>query len=70
MPLPSWVISVVLPCTGMCRMTLPPNACPIDWWPRQTPSVFTPASGKRRMTSTLIPASLGVHGPGETTTRS
>ena len=51
-------------------MTLPPNAWPIDWWPRQTPSVLTPASGKRRMTSTLIPASLGVHGPGETTTRS
>ena len=29
-----------------------------------------PASGKRRMTSTEMPASFGVHGPGETTTRS
>ncbi len=51
-------------------MTLPPNACASDWWPRQTPSVGTPASGKRRMTSTEMPASSGVHGPGETTTRS
>ena len=55
---------------GMWRTTRPPNACPSDWWPRQTPSVLTPASGKRRMTSTEMPASLGVHGPGETTTRS
>ena len=70
MPSPLWVISVVLPWIGSWRMTLPPNAWPIDWWPRQTPSVFTPASGKRRMTSTLMPASLGVHGPGLTTTRS
>ena len=49
---------------------MPPNACASDWWPRQTPSVGTPASGKRRIASTEMPASLGVHGPGETTTRS
>ena len=29
-----------------------------------------PACGKRRTTSSEIPASSGVHGPGETTTRS
>ena len=29
-----------------------------------------PASGKRRITSTDTPASFGVHGPGETITRS
>ena len=29
-----------------------------------------PACGKRRTTSSVIPASSGVHGPGETTTRS
>ena len=49
---------------------MPPNAWASDWWPRQTPSVGTPASGKRRIASTEMPASLGVHGPGETTTRS
>ena len=67
---PSCSIVVVLPCTGTWRTTLPPNACASDWWPRQTPSVGTPASGKRRMTSSEMPASVGVHGPGETTTRS
>ena len=37
---------------GTWRTTVPPNACASDWWPRQTPSVGTPASGKRRITST------------------
>ena len=54
----------VLPCTGSWRTTRPPNACASDWWPRQTPSVGTPASGKRRIASTEMPASSGVHGAG------
>ena len=48
----------------------PPNASTIAWCPRQTPSVGMPASGKRRDASTEIPASAGVQGPGEITSRS
>jgi hypothetical protein len=44
----------------------PPNAMPIPWWPRQTPSRGT-LGPKRRMTSTEIPASSGRPGPGEMT---
>ena len=51
-------------------MTSPPNAWAIAWWPRHTPSVGTPASGIRRTSSSVMPASLGVQGPGETTQRS
>ena len=40
------------------------------WWPRHTPSVGTDAIGKRRTASSEIPASSGVHGPGDTITRS
>jgi hypothetical protein len=55
----------VLPCITLpARTTLPPNAWPIAWWPRQTPRIgaFT-----RAIASRLMPASFGVHGPGETT---
>ena len=41
-----------------------PNDCAIDWWPRQTPKMGTfPA--KDLTMSQLMPASLGVQGPGE-----
>src|SRR5438445_348580 len=42
----------VLPCMRRAaRTTLPPNACPIAWWPRQTPRVGTlPASALTRGT--------------------
>ena len=56
--------SVVLPCTGSWRTTVPPKACASAWWPRHTPSVGTPASGKRAHASSEMPASSGVHGPG------
>ena len=55
---------------GLALHDAPAEGLASDWWPRQTPSVGIPASGKRRTTSTEIPASPGVHGPGETTTRS
>ena len=60
------------PCRGRAGAASPrpPNACAIAWWPRHTPSVGTPASGIRRTSSSVIPASSGVHGPGETTQRS
>ena len=51
------------------RTTRPPNASPMDWWPRQTPRMgISPA--KRRMAATEMPASAGVHGPGEMSSRS
>ena len=53
---PSCSIVVALPWTGWCSSTLPPNACASAWWPRHTPSVGTPASGKRRTTSSEMPA--------------
>ena len=49
---------------------LSPQAWTSAWWPRQTPSVGIRASGNRRTASSEIPASFGVHGPGETITRS
>ena len=67
---PSCSITVVLPCTGWWVMTLAPHAWTSAWWPRHTPRVGIPASGKRRTASSEMPASLGVHGPGETITRS
>ena len=49
--------------------TRAPNASPMLWCPRQTPrSGTTPAAARIR--SIEIPASAGVHGPGETTIRS
>ena len=57
----------VFPCISLlARIIFPPNACPIDWCPRQTPrrGIF-PA--QRSMASRLIPALSGSHGPGETT---
>jgi hypothetical protein len=67
---PSWSISVVLPCTGTWRTTVPPNACAERLVAEADAERRHAGLGKRRITSTLIPASLGVHGPGETTTRS
>ena len=49
------------------RTTSPPNASPMAWWPRQTPSSGTPAAAAARTSGTLIPASRGVQGPGEIT---
>ncbi len=63
-------MSQIFPWMGSCWTTVPPKATASDWWPRHTPSVGMPASGKRRMASTEMPASFGVHGPGETTMRS
>ena len=50
--------------TRFAFTTLPPNAWPIAWWPRQTPRIgISPA--KRRIAASEIPASFGVQGPGE-----
>jgi hypothetical protein len=69
-PAPVWRMGEVLPCiTRSARTTLPPYAAPMDWWPRQTPRIGV-VGPSRRITSTETPASLGVHGPGETTIRS
>ena len=52
--------------TRWARTTLPPNAWPMAWWPRQTPRIgISPA--KRRIAASEMPASFGVQGPGETT---
>ena len=59
MPAPSCSISASLPWIGSPRIDRPPNASTIAWWPRQTPSVGTPASGKARAASIEIPASGG-----------
>ena len=58
---------VVLPCMSRsARTTRPPNASPMAWWPRQTPSTGTrPAAA--RTSGTEMPASRGVQGPGEIT---
>jgi hypothetical protein len=48
------------------RTTSPPNASPIDWWPRQTPRIGR-SPAKRLMVGTEMPASFGVQGPGDTT---
>ncbi len=41
----------------------------MDWWPRHTPSIGS-LPAKYLMASREMPASVGVHGPGETTMRS
>src|SRR5213083_2887915 len=63
----SWITSHVFPCMSRsARTTRAPNASPIAWWPRHTPRTGTfPASAFT--SGTRIPASPGVHGPGEST---
>ena len=67
MSVPVCVIAETLPCIGSgARTTVPPNAWPIAWCPRHTPSSGTrPAAAAIR--SRQIPASLGVQGPGDST---
>ena len=45
-------------------MIFPPKAAPIAWCPKQTPRIGT---SEDLMSSTDIPASFGVHGPGDIT---
>src|SRR5213596_733775 len=61
------ITSHVFPCMSRsARTTRAPNASPIAWWPRHTPRTGTfPASAFT--SGTRIPASPGVHGPGEST---
>ena len=64
-PRPSWRMGDVLPCIRRsARTTRPPYACPMAWWPRQTPKMGSSAPRSRR-TASEMPASFGVHGPGE-----
>ena len=61
------LICDVLPCiTRSARTTSPPYASPIAWCPRHTPRIGI-VLPHRRITSTVMPASFGVHGPGEST---
>ena len=47
-------------------MIFPPKDCTMAWKPKQTPSIGNlPANFS--ISSNEIPASLGVHGPGEIT---
>ena len=55
----------VLPCISPPRVTRPPKCCPIAWCPRHTPSSGRAAPAQAATSSRLIPASFGVHGPGE-----
>ena len=41
----------------------------MHWWPRQTPRIGS-CAGELPITSSEMPASFGVHGPGEMTMRS
>ena len=64
-PLPSCVTAETLPCRiSPAPSTMPPNTSPMHWWPRHTPRIGT-LPAKRLMTSLLMPASLGLPGPGE-----
>ena len=67
MSVPAWKMRLTLPCIGTgARTTCPPNAWPIAWWPRQTPRIgILPAAAAIR--SRQMPASFGVHGPGDST---
>ena len=66
-PAPVCRISESLPCTGTgARITLPPKAWPMAWWPRQTPKIGM-CTEARLIRSRQMPASLGVHGPGDST---
>ena len=46
------------------RTILAPKVWPMHWWPRQTPSSGI-RGANRSITAFEIPASSGVHGPGE-----
>ena len=49
--------------TSGARITLPPQAAPMHWWPRQTPRTgMRPAA--QRMIEVDMPASSGRPGPG------
>ena len=64
-PLPSWWIGDTLPCMmRQLRITSPPNVWPMHWCPRQTPKIGV-VGANRVSTSFEMPASFGVHGPGE-----
>src|SRR5579872_6704266 len=66
-PVPSCTMRDILPCiTRAARTTRPPYASPMAWWPRHTPSVGI-TGPQRETTGTVIPASCGVHGPGDST---
>ena len=56
-------------CTIGARTTVAPKAAPIAWCPRHTPRIGT-CSRKLLDERDEIPASAGVHGPGEMTIRS
>jgi len=57
----------VLPCICVfARITLPPKAAPIAWWPRHTPRIGS-LPVKASMAPTQMPASAGEHGPGDST---
>jgi hypothetical protein len=48
----------VLPCmTCLARMTLPPNASPMAWWPRHTPRIGF--AGEVLEQATEMPACAG-----------
>ncbi len=63
---PAVVLDRASSCRGPARGGRPCRRRPgaSDWWPRQTPSIGTPASGKRRTTSSEMPASFGRARPG------
>ena len=66
-PSPRCLIDDSLPCTSVgARTTLPPKAWPIAWWPRQTPRIGI-VGDALAITSRQMPASFGVHGPGDST---
>jgi hypothetical protein len=52
------------------RTIFPPNATPIDWWPKHTPNRGVPLPAHSFTTSIEMPASCGSPGPGEITTPS
>ena len=67
-PRPSWRTVQDFPCTSSCAgATVPPNASTIAWCPRQTPSVGVLGARRRRLISSVAPASAGRPGPGEMT---
>ena len=44
--MPAWAMALTFPCIGSgARITLPPNAWPIAWCPRQTPNSGNLAGG-------------------------
>ena len=66
-----WCTSLVLPCSSSgARVTVAPNATPMAWWPRQTPSSGSSRWAHSATIGTLIPADSGVLGPGLVSTPS